>query len=118
MEDSFVAKLNQYIYDNMEDSNLTVGKLATYCYISRSSLYSLIIKHTKQTPAKYIRQLRLEQAYKLLTTKPNVRVIEVMYLVGFTDKTNFHKLFKEKFGVTPGSLIGELPNEKEEGEEE
>jgi AraC-like DNA-binding protein len=55
------------------------------------------------TVFNYLRKARLEQARRLLSDK-KVSVTEAAYSVGYSSLSHFSKIFKEEFGVYPGSL--------------
>ena len=48
----------------------------------------------------FIRNLRLEQAARLIKEK-KINVTQVAYAVGFNNQTHFSTIFKKHFGMTP-----------------
>jgi Transcriptional regulator containing an amidase domain and an AraC-type DNA-binding HTH domain len=53
-----------------------------------------------RTVNEYVRHIRLETAKDLLK-KTDLNVSEVVYSVGFSNRSYFSKKFKEKYNVTP-----------------
>ena len=53
------------------------------------------------SPQRFLTQVRLEQARRLLTTE-FLTVKEVMNRVGISDASSFARSFKAAYGVTPG----------------
>lgn len=49
----------------------------------------------------YINQFRLQEAAKLLLEKPDMTILSIIYASGFNSKSSFHKLFQERFGISP-----------------
>ncbi|MGE8722775.1 helix-turn-helix domain-containing protein [Leptospira terpstrae] len=49
----------------------------------------------------YINQFRLQEAARLLLEKPDMTILSVIYASGFNSKSSFHKLFQERFGISP-----------------
>ena len=47
------------------------------------------------------KDLRIEEARRLICEQPDMRLLVVANRVGITDKCNFRKQFYEKFGVSP-----------------
>ncbi|MDD3139293.1 MAG: AraC family transcriptional regulator [Lachnospiraceae bacterium] len=52
----------------------------------------------------FIRDQRLEKAYKLLVVN-NYSVTQSAHVVGYNNLSHFARSFKEKFGVSPGTLV-------------
>lgn len=53
-----------------------------------------------RTVTDYIRHVRLETARDLIRNS-ELNISQVVYSIGFTSRSYFSKIFKEKFGVTP-----------------
>ena len=54
----------------------------------------------KRTVTEYVRHIRLEKARDLLTTS-NLNISQVVYTIGFTSRSYFSKIFKEKYNISP-----------------
>ncbi|SNS88046.1 AraC-type DNA-binding protein [Anaerovirgula multivorans] len=52
----------------------------------------------------FIREQRLEKAYKLLVVN-NCSVTQSAHAVGYNNLSHFARSFREKFGVSPGTLV-------------
>lgn len=96
----FLSKVISMVRQHCSDSDYDVSKLASELCMSRATLFRRFQMLVGQTPAEFIRTLRLEKAAKLLseTSKP---VTDIAYGVGFTDVGYFGKCFKRKYGVLP-----------------
>ncbi len=57
-----------------------------------------------QTVFGYLRDRRLERAYRLLQNG-GASVIEVSYEVGYSNPSYFAEAFREKYGVNPGAFV-------------
>ena len=66
-------------------------------------------EHTGKTFAKYVEDLRVEQAKKLLkeTSFSNEKIAEA---AGFGSANSFYRVFKKKTGVSPGEFRGNPEN--------
>lgn len=53
------------------------------------------------SPSKYIGELRLNMAKKLIQTNPNILLKDVAEMVGFTDVFYFSRTFKSHEGISP-----------------
>lgn len=92
------------IEKNIDNSEYGVDQLAKDVVMSRMGLYRKMKALTGQTPADFIRTVRLKSAASLLQTG-KYNVSEVCYLTGFASPQNFSKHFKEMFGVLPSQYM-------------
>lgn len=99
-EAALLKKIVDYIYQNLDDEQLSVDSISNYLAISKSSLYRSLKEINNHTPSELIRSIRLEQAAKMLTTT-QMTVSEIILKCGFTNRSYFYKEFFKKFGVTP-----------------
>lgn len=98
LENFNLKRVKEYIDDNYL-SNITLDELAK---INSVSKYSLIRQFEKQyglSPHKYIMNLRINYAKKII--KANEDFAYVAIKSGFYDQSHFIKYFKEYTGVTP-----------------
>ena len=99
-DEDFLKEVIACIEKNIDNSEYTIDSLSTDVVMSRMSLYRKMKSLTGQTPADFIRTVRLKTAAKLLKAG-NCNVSEACYRTGFASPQNFTKHFKEMFGVLP-----------------
>ena len=99
-DEKFLKEIIACIEKNIDNSEYTIDSLAADVVMSRMSLYRKMKSLTGQTPADFIRTVRLKTAAKLLKAG-NCNVSEACYRTGFASPQNFTKHFKEMFGVLP-----------------
>lgn len=80
--------------------NITLEETAAYMEMNKSALCKFIKKHTGLTFTKYINSLRLEKAALLLTSTIDP-ACDIAYDCGFTNIPYFHRLFSNKYGMSP-----------------
>ena len=90
-------------FANPEIDNESVSKVAG---VSRTRVNEILKAEYGSSFTNYINKLRLVEASRLLTEKPDAHVTEIAYLVGFKNISYFNKLFKEQFGLTPKEIRG------------
>lgn len=93
--DSILAFIQRNI---MQD--ITVRSIADACACSESTVSHLFKEYTNQSVKKYINNLRMKQAEKLLLTT-TLPIGNVAVLCGFADTNYFSTAFKKNFGVSP-----------------
>lgn len=99
-EDRLIDEVNMAIEREIGNDKLNVAYLSDALNMSSVNLYRKIKSATGQTAAEYIRSRRLMRAEQLLK-KGVLNVSEVMFMVGFTNRSYFTRSFKEKYGVLP-----------------
>lgn len=60
-----------------------------------------------RTVTEYIRHTRLEAARNLMNTT-DLNISQIVYSIGFTSRSYFSKIFKEKYGLTPNEFKKQL----------
>lgn len=79
---------------------LTFEQLAQRAATTPAHLARMFKSETGMTPIAYLKQLRLEQAKRLLETTPQT-FKEIAFAVGATDESHFRRDFKRAYGTTP-----------------
>ncbi|MDN3492350.1 helix-turn-helix domain-containing protein [Winogradskyella bathintestinalis] len=57
----------------------------------------------KRTVTEFIRHIRLEQARELMKMT-DLNISQIVYSIGFTSRSYFSKIFKEKYGISPNEF--------------
>lgn len=57
----------------------------------------------KRTVTEFIRHIRLEQARDLMKTT-DLNISQIVYSIGFTSRSYFSKIFKEKYSISPNEF--------------
>ncbi|MBE8720381.1 hybrid sensor histidine kinase/response regulator transcription factor [Sphingobacterium pedocola] len=105
----FLQKILAYIYENMNNPQLSVENLSAYLSISRASLYNRLLDYTGMSPVDFIRSAKLERAVVLLE-KSDKTIAEVAYETGFANPNYFTKVFKAKYQRTPSEYVQAFKN--------
>lgn len=95
-----VKTVNQYL----ENSEFNVQFLADEVGLSRVQLHRKVKSLTGISTGEFIRNIRLQQAEKLLLEK-KMNISQVAYSLGFTNQTHFTTLFKKMYGLSPTEYI-------------
>jgi AraC-like DNA-binding protein len=93
-----------FLARNLGNPKLSPADVAADCNISLSYLHRLFADD-ETTIAAYLREQRLQAVYRDLTAstvaEPAIRIAERW---GLPDPAHFNRIFKRRFGVTPGEL--------------
>lgn len=77
------------------------SELAAESALSRAHFFELFKRSTNLTPAVYANALRVEAAIAELC-KPEIRIGDISYNVGFSAPGHFTRFFRQHLGITPG----------------
>lgn len=92
--------LEKKIYLN---EGITLIEMADFLNISRTTLSTLINIEENQSFNQWIKQLRVDEAKRLMQTNPNYSFLDIAYKTGFSEQSNFSREFKQITGETPSS---------------
>jgi len=101
-----VRKAMTFIEENYQ-RNLSLEKVASVVRLSIWYLCHLFKSETGETPARYLKAIRMRQARTLLTDS-SLSIKEVMNKVGMGDQSHFAKDFKRVYGLTPSQFRATL----------
>ncbi|UAM96903.1 helix-turn-helix transcriptional regulator [Polaribacter litorisediminis] len=104
-ENEWLAHLNTTIIHHLDSNNFSVEFLAEKMEMSERQLQRRVKKNINTTPNRYITEVRLKEAFRLLETKQVSSVKEVSKKVGYTTSEYFSKLFKNKYGKNPSDYL-------------
>lgn len=94
-----IEKLSDYI-NEFPDLDHKVENLCSRSFLSAVKLQDGFKFKHGLTICEYIRQVRLTKSEELMSTT-DMNISEIVYSVGFTSRSYFSKIFKERFDCTP-----------------
>ncbi len=89
-----------FLETNFKRSDLSMETLCSLLYVSHSSLCKVFRQEYGMTPLKYLIQVRMQHASKLLL-ESNLPVKNIAELSGYNDEIHFMKTFKKYYETTP-----------------
>lgn len=99
-KEKFLAKVVNYIDNNLNNPKFSVVDLSQHLAMSRGALYTKIFELTGLPPVEFIRSYKLDRAAVLLL-KSDLTVAQIAYEAGFTTPHYFSRSFKDKFNMLP-----------------
>lgn len=107
-ENILFTKLRKWLETDKRftSQKLTPEEVASELSSNTRYLYDAIRKSTGQTFNDYINTLKLEYARKLLLSDKNnqITIEGISNEAGFNTRSNFYRLFRLKYGLTPSEL--------------
>jgi AraC-like DNA-binding protein len=95
-----LCRIEDYARRHLGDRDLTPERTAQACGISTRYLHALY-RDAGQTFVQWLHEQRLDRAEQALRGAP-VSVASVAHQWGFADQSHFSRLFKRRYGHTPG----------------
>ena len=105
IEKDILGKMHSLIHDHIDDPRLSVAMIADELCMAERSAYRMIKNLTGKTPLDYVKSLRYDHAYELLSRHKVGSISEAARLIGVTNSTYFSAQFKKRFKVSPDSLL-------------
>ncbi len=99
-EDAFILQLKEVFEQHMDDPEFDLDAFSKALFLSRSQLGRKVKALTGQSPAVYLRSLRLQKARQLLLST-NQPIKEIAYDVGFPNPAYFSSSYSDVFGESP-----------------
>ena len=90
-----------YIQSNYRET-LSIEELASVCHFSQTHFMNFFKRYAGMTCIEYINHYRITRAAADLVETER-QVMDIALENGFRNISYFNKVFKERFGVTPGS---------------
>ena len=109
-DERLMERIIQCINNHLDDCEFNVEALCTEVGISRTNLHRKMKKLTGISIVDFIRNIRMEQAARLLSEK-KLNITQVSFMVGYANLPYFSTTFRKHFGISPTEFVetGKLP---------
>ncbi|MDE5636951.1 MAG: response regulator [Alistipes sp.] len=104
-DEEFMRKLDEYIMQHLEQTDLSVDDMADAMCMSSSNLFRKLKAIIGKNPNEYLRVKRLKRAAELLC-EGRYSIADIAIIVGFRSATYFSTCFKKQFGISPMDFGG------------
>ena len=110
-DEQFMKRVMDIVNKNISNSEFNIGQMVDEVGLSRTQLHRKLKELTGFSAARFMQNIRMQQAMKLLKEK-RVNVSQIAYSVGFSSQTHFSTTFKQYYGVSPTEYIRQLEAEE------
>lgn len=107
-----IQQILSYCSENYK-KNISIKDVADALFISESYVTKVFSVKLGCAFRKYINELRISEAKKLLRKK-DMRITDVMYECGYNNQSSFNRIFLSEQGVTPRQYKDNNPPDKED----
>lgn len=84
--------------------NISIGTLAEKFHVNPTYMTRMFKQYVGKTPTRFIVDLRINHAKKLILEIDNVELKEIAYQVGYLDQGYFSRIFKKTTGLSPSEF--------------
>ena len=106
-DELFMKRVMEIVNANISNSEFNITQMVDEVGMSRTQLHRKLKELTGFSAARFMQNIRMQQAMKLLKEK-RVNVSQIAYSVGFSSQTHFSTTFKQYYGVSPTEYIRQL----------
>ena len=99
-EEDYVTRACHYIESSYAEQ-IKIEEIAATLGISRNQFFKVFKQKTGISPQEYLISYRLKKATELLQKKQYPQK-EIASRIGYTDVYTFSRMFKKKYGLSPG----------------
>ncbi|MFZ4413816.1 MAG: hybrid sensor histidine kinase/response regulator transcription factor [Bacteroidales bacterium] len=103
-DEKFLRKALELVEQNLNNLDFEIQQFIDGMNMSRAGLYVKIKALTGQSVSEFIKSIRLRHAAQMLLTR-EFTISEITYKVGFQNRTQFNRSFKEQYSLTPTEFI-------------
>lgn len=107
---AFVYDVKNYIYENISNADFKISQISSYAGYNIDYVRRRFVEETGKTPQKYLSDLRLSLAKRLLLQESFVSIEDVAAKCGFYDSFYFSTFFRRKIGLSPGAYRRKFNN--------
>ncbi|MBQ2999084.1 MAG: AraC family transcriptional regulator [Clostridia bacterium] len=96
----YVSRVKEYLETSYSDPDLRISRVADSVNLSHPYLCRIFKRMEGCSPEQYLLRHRLSVAKRLLS-ETTYSVGEVAFLCGYTDASQFSRMYKKHFGISP-----------------
>jgi CheY-like chemotaxis protein/nitrogen-specific signal transduction histidine kinase len=111
-DELFMQRARQQVLNHLEDDDYDRDALASDMGASASTLYNKLRAIANVNVTTFIRGIRMDEAKRIATENPDIRISDLAYRVGFRDPRYFSTTFKKHFGMQPTEFLDSLKQKK------
>lgn len=99
-KDELFQKMTDYLNENIYGM-INMQDMKAYFRISESYISRIFKQYAQISPMVYYNNLKIEEAKKIMTYNPTIKIGDVAEMLGYSDQYYFSKSFKMSEGISP-----------------
>ena len=109
-DEVLMKRIMEVVNKNLSNSSFNIESIVDEVGISRTQLHRKLKELTGFSAAKFVQNLRMQQAAELLK-EGKANIAEIAYSVGFASQSHFATTFKQYYGLTPSEYLRQYNEE-------
>ena len=101
------SKIIEYVYAHMQHGAISIEAMADAVSLSTSQLNRRVKEVTGLTAGRFVTEIRISEAKRLLKDRHRFTVTDVAHHCGFADNTHLAHVFRRVVGQTPTQYAAE-----------
>lgn len=99
-QEELVAMVKEYLRSHFAEA-ISLADLAARFHVNPPYLTRVFKRHAGAAPVRFLRDMRMNHARKLLEERPELEIKEISVIAGYPDQGYFSRVFKQAVGVGP-----------------
>ncbi len=104
-KEEWISEFNTIVENNLSNPFFTNTDIAEAMDMSERQFYRCVVELLGTSPNNYIRDMRLSKASEMIHSGEYNTVKEIALRVGFRKVSYFSKIYTEREGVSPASIL-------------
>lgn len=104
-DDLWLMEVAQHVVASLGEYGFTLERLSQLIYVSPRQIRRRLKQLTGKTFSQYLKEARLQEAYRLLIKREIKTIKNLAYQVGLRDVKHFSKQFKAYYGDNPSAFL-------------
>lgn len=105
LEMEALKKLDQFVLDHISSEKISLEALADTLNTSRRNLFRMIKGLADCTPMEYIKRIRFDYVYEVLSKREVRSAREAGMLIGIKNSSDFSKQFFKRYSKHPADML-------------
>lgn len=106
-DEALYNKMLEYIYKNYND-DIMLTDVAQHCKITAPYCSMLFKKYNFDNYKNFLNKYRIQQACKILSSNPEIKIQDLSLMVGFNSANSFIRVFGKFMNKSPKAYLDDL----------
>lgn len=109
ISDTEGLRMNDVYRYTMEhySEHISLEQIASVAHLTVQAFCRYFKKHTRKTYIRFLNEIRINEACKIMTANSSISLSSVAYESGFSSAVSFNRVFKQITGVSPSRYMAD-----------
>ena len=100
-------RVAEYMHEHFL-TDITIEELSRVFHFNGNYLTRLFKKYKGMSPVKYLIQIRINEAIRIMRENESLNIKQIAEMVGYSDAYYFSRIFKNRMGISPSDYKSSL----------